>query len=62
MYIVLNIMIPKKFKVHEFIKHSGTKCPIKHLQVYCNKMVEVAHYEKVFILFFYERLNDITLS
>jgi hypothetical protein len=52
MYIVLNIMIPKKFKVHEFIKHSGTKCPIKHLQVYCNKMVEVAHYEKVFILFF----------
>jgi hypothetical protein len=52
MCLVLNVVIPKKFRVPEFIKYTGTQCPVTHLKAYCNKMVEVVHDEKLFIHFF----------
>jgi hypothetical protein len=41
MCLVPNVVIPKKFKVLEFIKYTGTQCPITYLKSYCNKMAEV---------------------
>ncbi|XP_024439614.1 uncharacterized protein LOC112323885 [Populus trichocarpa] len=41
MCLVPNVVVPKKFRVPEFIKYSGTQCPMTHLKSYCNKMAEV---------------------
>jgi len=32
MCLVPNIVIPKKFRVPEFVKYTGTQCPIIHLK------------------------------
>ena len=45
MCLVPNVVVAKKFCVHEFIKYSGTQCPMNHLKSYCNKMTEVVHDE-----------------
>ena len=37
MCLVPNVVIPKKFRVPEFVKYMGTQCPITHLKAYCNK-------------------------
>jgi len=34
MCLVPNIVIPKKFRVPEFVKYTGTQCPITHLKAY----------------------------
>jgi len=47
MCLVPNVVIPKKFRVPKFIKYTGTQCPVTHLKVYCNKMVEVVRREIV---------------
>jgi len=47
MCLVPNMVVPKKFHVPEFIKYSGTQCPMTHLKSYCNKMAEVVHDEKL---------------
>jgi len=52
MCLVPNMVIPKKFRVPEFVKYTGTQCPITHLRTYCNKMAEVDHDEKLLIHFF----------
>ena len=52
MCLVPNMVIPKKFRVLEFVKYTGTQCPITHLRTYCNKMAEVVHDEKLLIHFF----------
>jgi len=52
MCLVSNVVIPKKFKVPEFIKYTGTQSAITHLKAYCNKMVEVVDDEKLLIHFF----------
>jgi hypothetical protein len=52
MYLVSNMVVPKKFRVPEFIKYIGTQCPITHLKSYYNKMVEVVHDEKLLMHFF----------
>ncbi|KAL3596508.1 hypothetical protein D5086_008145 [Populus alba] len=44
MCLVPNVVIPKKFRVPEFIKYSGTQCPMTHLRSYCNKMAEQYKY------------------
>ncbi|KAL3597067.1 hypothetical protein D5086_008704 [Populus alba] len=40
MCLVPNVVVPKKFRVPEFIKYTGTQCPVTHLKSYCNKMAE----------------------
>ncbi|XP_011013700.1 PREDICTED: uncharacterized protein LOC105117661 [Populus euphratica] len=62
MCLVPNVVIPKKFRVPEFIKYTGTQCYITHLKAYCNKMVEVVDDEKLLIHFFQDSLSDISLT
>jgi hypothetical protein len=62
MCLVPNIVIPKKFRVPEFIKYTGTQCPVTHLKAYCNKMAEVVDDEKLLIHFFQESLSGAALT
>eukprot|EP00258_Populus_trichocarpa_P033942 XP_024449961.1 auxin response factor 18-like [Populus trichocarpa] len=62
MCLVSNIVIPKKFRVPEFIKYTGIQCPITHLKVYYNKMAEVVDDEKLLIHFFQDSLSDAALT
>jgi len=50
--LVLDVVIPSKFKVPEFEKYRGTTCPKSHLTMYCRKMSAHAHDEKLLIHFF----------
>ena len=43
MCLVPNMIIPKNFRVSEFIKYTKNQCPITHLKLYCNKMAEVVY-------------------
>ena len=51
MCLVLNVVVPKKFRVPEFIKYTEMQCPMTHLKSYCNKMAEVVHDEKLLMHF-----------
>ncbi|XP_073261632.1 uncharacterized protein [Populus alba] len=62
MCLVPNVVVPKKFRVPEFIKYSGTQCLMTHLKSYCNKMAEVVHDEKLLMHFFQDSLSGVTLS
>jgi hypothetical protein len=62
MCLVPNIVISKKFRVPEFVKYTGTQCPITHLKVYCNKMAEVVDDEKLLIHFFQDSLSGAALT
>ncbi|XP_024449452.2 uncharacterized protein LOC112326273 [Populus trichocarpa] len=62
MCLVPNVVVPKKFRVPEFIKYSGTQCPMTHLRSYCNKMTEVVHDEKLLMHFFQDSLSGAALS
>jgi hypothetical protein len=62
MCLVPNVVVPKKFCVPEFIKYTGTQCPITHLKSYCNKMAEVVHDEKLLMHLFQDSLSGAALS
>jgi len=62
MCLVPNIVIPKNFRVPEFVKYTGTQCPITYLKSYCNKMAEVVDNEKLLIHFFQDSLSDVSLT
>jgi hypothetical protein len=62
MCLVPNLVIPKKFRVPEFIKYTRTQCPVTHLKAYCNKMTEVVYDEKLLIHFFQDSLSDVALT
>jgi len=62
MCLVPNVVVPKKFRVPEFIKYSGTQCPMTHLRSYYNKMAEVVHDEKLLMHFFQNSLSGAALS
>jgi len=53
---VPDIVVPKKFKVPEFVKYTGLECLNKHLRSYCDKMTEVIRDEKFLIHFFQDSL------
>jgi hypothetical protein len=59
MCLVPNMVIPKKFRMPEFVKYIGTQCPITHLKAYCNKMVGVAYGVKLLIHLFQNSLSDV---
>ncbi|RDX91715.1 hypothetical protein CR513_26254, partial [Mucuna pruriens] len=54
--LVLDIVIPHKFKVLDFDKYKGNSCPKNHLVSYCRKMASHAHNDKLLIHFFQENL------
>jgi len=62
MCLVPNVIIPKQFRVLEFIKYTGTQCPIIHLKAYCNKMIEVVDDKKLLIHFFHDSLSGAALT
>ena len=65
MSLVLDLVLPPKFKVPTFDKYDGTKCPSAHLYMYCRKMTGYTSNDKLLIqatnsLFprQFERVND----
>jgi hypothetical protein len=62
MCLVPDMVVPKKFRVPEFIKYTGTQCPVTHLKSYCNKMAKVVHDEKLLMHFFQDSLSGAALS
>ncbi|EOY19441.1 Uncharacterized protein TCM_044564 [Theobroma cacao] len=54
--LVPDVLIPAKFKVLEFEKYDGTKCPMAHITMYCRKMVAQSHDDKLLIQFFQDSL------
>ncbi|XP_073267150.1 uncharacterized protein [Populus alba] len=62
MCLVPNVVVPKEFRVPEFIKYTGTECPVTHLKSYYNKMTEVVNDEKLLIHFFQDSLSGLALS
>jgi hypothetical protein len=59
---VPNMVIPKKFRVLEFVKYTGTQCLVTLFKAYCNKMIEVVNDKKLLILFFQDSLSDAALT
>jgi hypothetical protein len=59
---VPNMVIPKKFRVLEFVKYTGTQCLVTLFKAYCNKMTEVVNDEKLLIHFFQDSLSDVALT
>jgi hypothetical protein len=60
--LVPNVVVPKKFRVLEFVKYTGLQCPNTHLRSYYNKMAEVIRYEKLLIHLFLDILIGSALS
>ena len=58
--LVLDLVIPPKFRMPKFEKYDGTKCPKNHLATFCNKMAGHAHKEDLLIHVFYESLTGAT--
>jgi len=54
--LVLGIVIPPKFKVPDFEKYNGTRCPQEHLTSYVRKMAAYAYDDKLLIHFFQDSL------
>jgi hypothetical protein len=60
--LVPNIIVPKNFRIPEFIKYTGLECPNTHLRSYCNKMAKVIHDDRILIYFFQDSLTESTVS
>ena len=59
--LVLDIIIPPKFKVPGFNKYKGTTCPKNHLKMHCQKMGAYTKDEKV-DAFFQESLAGAAIT
>ncbi|WRX10955.1 Retrotransposon gag domain - like 10 [Theobroma cacao] len=55
--LVLDVLIPAKFKVPKFEKYDGTNCPMAHITMYCRKIVAQSHDDKLLIHFFQDSLT-----
>jgi len=60
--LVPNIIIPKNFRILEFIKYTRLECPNTHLRSYCNKMAEVIYDDRMLIYFFQDSLTGSALN
>ena len=54
---VLDLVLPLKFKVPNFEKYDGTKCPLAHLFIFCQKMTGYIENEKLIIHCFQDSLT-----
>ncbi|CAL1377712.1 unnamed protein product [Linum trigynum] len=55
--LVPDVIIPHKFKMHEFEKYDCTTCPTNHLIMYCNKMANHVRDDKLMIHCFQNSLS-----
>ena len=60
--LILDLVIPPKFKMSKFEKYDGTKCPENHLAMYCNKMARHTHNEDLLIHVFYDSLIGVAVK
>jgi len=60
--LVSNIVVPKKFRMLEFIKYIRLKCLNTHLWSYYNKIAEVIYNDKILIYFLQDNLSRSALS
>ena len=49
MSLVLDLVLPPKFKVSDFEKYDGTKCPSTHLFMFYRKMTSYTKNEKFWV-------------
>jgi len=59
--MVLDVVIPPKFKVPDFDKYKGTTCPKNHLKMYCRKMGAHSRDEKLLMHFFQDSLARVAV-
>ena len=60
MRLVLDLVLPPKFKVSTFDKYDGTKCLFAHLYMYCQKMTGHISNDKLLIHCFQDSLTGST--
>jgi len=60
--LVPNIIVPKDFRISNFIKYTGLECLNTDLRSYYNKMVEVIRDNKLLIYFFQDSLAGSALN
>ena len=60
--LVLNVVIPPKFKVSKFDKYKGTTCPKNDLKMYCRKMGVNAKDENLLMHLFQESLAGAAIT
>ena len=59
--LVLDIIIPPKFKVPDFDKYKGMTCPKNHLKMYFRKMGAYSRDEKLLMHFFQDSLAGVAV-
>ena len=60
MSLVLDLVLPPKFKMPTFDKYDGTKCPSAHLYMYYRKMMGYTSNDKLLIHCFQDSLSGLT--
>ncbi|GMI70908.1 hypothetical protein HRI_000760100 [Hibiscus trionum] len=55
--LVVDLVLPPKFKVPDFDKYDGTTCPSAHITMYCRKMAAFVKDEKLLIHCFQDNLT-----
>ncbi|KAK2374332.1 hypothetical protein QL285_075304 [Trifolium repens] len=60
--LVLNVVIPYKFKVPDFEKYNGSTCPRAHLVMYARKMSTQTDNDKLLIHYFQDSLTGAALK
>ena len=61
MSLVLDLVLPPKFKVPTFDKYDSTKCPSAYLYMYCRKMTGYTSNDKLLIHCFQDSLSGLTI-
>ena len=55
--LVLDVVIPHKFKMPNFVKYDGATCPKAHMMMFCQKMAGHTKNKKLLIHCFQEILT-----
>ena len=50
--LVPDVIIPYKFKMHDFVKYNRSSYPRAHIMMFCQKMAEHTRNDKLLIHFF----------
>lgn len=62
MCLVSDVVIPAKFKVHDFEKYKGNTGPRTHIRAYCRKMAAYSSDDRLFMHFFQDSLSGASLD
>lgn len=62
MCLVLDVAIPPKFKILEFEKFKGLRCPRNRSVIFCRNMEPYVHNDKILIHYFQDSLSGTSLN